>query len=88
MGLTKDTWAWEDEPMNDFRTDAASAGAKGNANAEASVPSTPARPADAAPLTPGAVLQAMQDHYWDSLEPHREIVLKHVEGVLRLFQKE
>lgn len=34
-----------------------------------------------------AILNAMQDHYWDSLEPQREIVMKHVEGVLRLFEQ-
>jgi hypothetical protein len=38
-------------------------------------------------LTTKAVLNAMQDHYWDSLEPNRDIVMKHVEGVLRLFEQ-
>ena len=39
-------------------------------------------------LTTTAVLDAMKDHYWDSLEPQRELVIKHIEGVMRLFERQ
>jgi hypothetical protein len=29
------------------------------------------------------IMHAMRDHYWDSLEPQKELVLKHIEGALR-----
>ena len=25
-----------------------------------------------------------KDHYWDSLEPHRELILKHIESLVAL----
>ena len=27
-----------------------------------------------------------KDHYWDSLEPHRELILKHIESLVALFR--
>lgn len=36
-----------------------------------------------APMIHDAVMRAMRDHYWDSLEPQKELVLKHIEGALR-----
>ena len=33
-----------------------------------------------------ALMRAMRDHYWDSLEPQKELVLKHIEGALRWFR--
>lgn len=32
-----------------------------------------------------ALMRALADHYWDSLEPHKDLILKHVEGALRSF---
>jgi hypothetical protein len=28
------------------------------------------------------VMERLHDHYWDSLEPHRELILKHVRGAI------
>ena len=36
-----------------------------------------------APTIKDAVMRVMRDHYWDSLEPQKELVLKHIEGAMR-----
>jgi hypothetical protein len=38
-----------------------------------------------APTTQHAIMRVMRDHYWDSLEPQKELVLKHIEGAMRLL---
>ncbi len=35
-----------------------------------------------APSIGEVVLQVMRDHYWDSLEPQRDLIIKHIEGAL------
>jgi len=47
------------------------------------VPTATALAMEQAPTIRDAVMRAMRDHYWDSLEPQKELVLKHVEGALR-----
>ena len=39
---------------------------------------------ESAPTIKDMIMRRMRDHYWDSLEPQRELVLKHIEGALRL----
>lgn len=33
-------------------------------------------------------LEAAKDHYWDSLEPERESVIKHIEGIIAYLGKQ
>lgn len=38
-----------------------------------------------APTIKDAVMHAMRQHYWDSLAPHRDLILRHIEGALNSF---
>lgn len=41
-----------------------------------------------APTIYEVVMRAMRDHYWDSLESQKDLVLKHIEGTMRSFAPE
>lgn len=36
-----------------------------------------------APTIGEAIMRTMLDHYWDSLEPQKDLILKHIEGAMR-----
>ena len=38
---------------------------------------------DKAPTIKDAIMRLMVDHYWDSLNPQKELIIKHIEGALR-----
>ena len=38
---------------------------------------------DGAPTIYETLMRAFNDHYWDSLEPQKALLLKHIEGALR-----
>lgn len=46
-------------------------------------PTVTALAMEGAPTIKDAILRVMRDHYWDSLEPQKELVLKHIEGAMR-----
>lgn len=36
---------------------------------------------------PDDVLEAVKDHYWDTLEPDRDLVIAHIEAIVTSFRR-
>lgn len=38
---------------------------------------------EGAPTIQENIMRVLRDHYWDSLEPQKALILKHIEGAMR-----
>lgn len=60
---------------------------KGLASVQPEAPPTASALAmESAPTIYEVVMRALRDHYWDSLEPHKALILLHAEGALKWFR--